>query len=237
MPIHLGGIVYRSKLLICFVMLLAFVFSSCSKDTVSISNPETEKNIDAKNYINLEGYEGISVDLNALTFIEGCYYQSVDSIPLAVYNKDKDDFDYRMFKTGDKFNSLYIEAIYIQYYYGYVLDDTKPKLYYDLSNVMLKGPITLSGHLNMIDQNTTHIVFIPSEESWDNMPVMPAKEKIPIPVFTFRNISEFESYFKSENIYEQSSPITLTLDNLLLKSNNGSASGEYDYADIISVIL
>ncbi len=197
------------------ILIIVSLFSAC-----------TFNQNDNENFAFVNSIEE-SVLLNELSQNEN-YYTTDSYCYLALYNDENNDI--RKFYIGDTFKNLTLSGANVTYFYY----DTQ--LYIDMLYAEFSGEISLSGYMYKLNEGiNTGLYFTPDKEMWNGLPMIYGKHDN-VPVFWIKNTEDWENS-KIYNIPDDETPVLveLTLSNILMKWNNGSASGSPDVAELVSI--
>lgn len=87
------------------------------------------------------------------------------------------------------------------------------------------GEMTLSGYISK-PEGVAEVLFKPDAKEWSGKPLILGKTDSAAVEIALRD-------FDTDDC--ESARVEVTLKNLLLKWNNGSSSGLYDYADVVNI--
>lgn len=206
---------------VCVILVLsALVLAGCSGNSQSAETTAdvtttyaVEQSLEtAGNFVPTNNCPDETVDLNELTNVELSYYETEDYCYLAVSSGEN---AVRCYK-GSEYNGLTLSACKTRFFYY------EDKLDIDMLFAEFDGEITVNGYISKLDGET---VFELDAEEW-NYPIIFGKNDGSAVRIVLRDYS-------AEN--GERTRAEVTLKNLLLKWNNGSASGMYDYADVVNV--
>lgn len=216
---------------VCGLVLAVLVLAGCNGNTVlseTTTNAETtqaveqsaeetttqaaEELAEAASLVPTRYCPDETVDLNELTNVEASYYETEDYCYLAVSGSEN---AVRCYK-GEEFDELTLSACKTRFFYY------EDKLDIDMLFAEFDGEITANGYISKVDGEA---LFEPDAEEW-NAPVILGKNDGSAARIVLRDYS----VENGERVRAE-----VTLKNLLLKWNNGSASGMYDYADVVEV--
>lgn len=171
---------------------------------------ETDENIVPAN-----GCPDKTIDLRELTNVESSYYETEEYCYLAVSDSENTKRCY----IGEKFDGLTLSACKTRFFYY------EGKLDVDMVSAEFDGEMTLSGYISK-PEGVAEVLFKPDAKEWSGKPLILGKTDSAAVEIALRD-------FDTDDC--ESARVEVTLKNLLLKWNNGSSSGLYDYADVVNI--
>lgn len=205
---------------ICILTVAAILLAGCNGNTALseiTTNTETTQAVEQSaevvgNLVPTSYCPDEAVDLDELTNVEASYYETEDYCYLAVSDGENATRCYK----GSEYNGLTLSWCKTRFFYY------EDKLVIDMLFARFDGEVTVNGYISKIGGET---LFEPDTEDW-NYPVILGKNDGSATQIILRDYSvENDERVRAE----------VTLKNLLLKWNNGCASGMYDYADVVEV--
>ena len=207
------------------IILAAILFlSGCS--VIEGETAESNKNI---------AYEicGEKIDLNELAKEEN-HYTTDEYCFLALSDENEPDPAVRKYRVNDDVNGLILSEARTVFYLGEDPSGSEERLYIDLTFVSFSGRLTLTGNLYRLSEGiNTGIYFTPDSDEWKGLPLIYGKTDESAPNFWMTNAEDCGTIEVPNDGMAVRAKVTI--DNVLLKWNNGSSSGSPDTAEIIVV--
>ncbi len=188
----------------------------------------------AENDIN-SSFEVCGEEINLQELVkEENYYTTDEYCFLALSDGDESEPEARKYSIGDDVNGLLLSQARTVFYLGNDPSGFEEQLYVDLISAVFSGRLTLTGNLYRVPEGpNTGICFTPDSDEWKGLPLIYGKTDKAAPNFRVRNAEDSISAAVPND--GTSVRAKVTIDNLCLKWNNGSASESPDTAEIIAV--
>lgn len=171
------------------------------------------------------------ISLNELVR-NGNYYTTDEYCFLALSDENMPDSAAHKYRVNEYVNGLLLSQARTVFYLG---DDPSGfEEHIDLTFASFSGQLTLAGSLYRLTEGVnTGIYFTPNSDEWKGFPLIYGKINESVPTFWVSNTEDCEFIeIPNDGTGVQAK---VTIDNILLKWNNGSASGSPDTAEVIAI--
>lgn len=176
---------------------------------------------------------GEEINLNELVKEEN-YYTTDEYCFLALSNENELNSVVQKYQVNDDVNGLLLSQARTVFYLGSDPSGVEERLYIDLLFASFSGRLTLTGNLYRLSEGIdTGIYFIPDGNEWKGLPLIYGKTDESAPNFWFPNAEVCSSIEVPNDGTTVRAKVTI--DNVHLKWNNGSASGSPDTAEVIAI--
>lgn len=227
----------------CVILLACLMLAGCNGQaaetttepavTTTVSEETTmqaaEESAEAdKNFVLTIFCPDKTIDLSELTQCEyplENYYITEEYCYLAVSDGENTAHEAKKYRVGDEIGGLVLSECSTRFYYGDDYVSGGKKLAVDITYAAFEGEITLSGYVSK-PEGAGEVLFEPDAQGWNGRPLILGKTDSAATQIALRDFVKDDS----ERVRAE-----VTLKNLLLKWNNGSAGGWYDYADVADI--